>query len=78
MRTLLTPSEFRTGFHTNPLIAVASHKAGSRHKRFNIFGQVKKILLFCDVYVCVFSHIFSLLRSVLLDDHAIYSTVGNV
>ena len=28
--------------------------------------------------MCVFSHIFSWIRSVLLDDHAIYSTVGNL
>ena len=78
MRTLLTPSEFRTGFHTNPLLAVTSQKAGSRHKRVNIIGQVKKSFLLSDVYVCVFSHIFSWIRSVLLDDHAIYSTVGNL
>ena len=63
---------------TNPLLAVTSQKAGSRHKRVNIIGQVKKSFLLSDVYVCVFSHIFSWIRSVLLDDHAIYSTVGNL
>ena len=63
---------------TNPLLAVTSQKAGSRHKRVNIIGQVKKSFLLSDVYVFVFSHIFSWIRSVLLDDHAIYSTVGNL
>ena len=55
---------------TNPLLAVTSQKAGSRHKRVNIIGQVKKSFLLSDVYVCVFSHIFSWIRSVLLDDQA--------
>ena len=44
---------------TNPLLAVTSQKAGSRHKRVNIIGQVKKSFLLSYVYVCVFSHIFS-------------------
>ncbi len=58
LRTLLTPSEFRTGFHTNPLIPVASQLSGSRCERVNNIGQVKKILLFCVVYVC-FSQILN-------------------
>ena len=66
---------------TNPLLAVTSQKAGSRHKRVNIIGQVKKFLFFVT-FMCVFSHILYFFmdsfRSTRWPCHILYSTVGNL
>ena len=58
MRTLLTPSEFRTGFPSNPFTAVASQFLGSRCERVNDIGKVKKFFLFVS-FMCRFSHIYN-------------------
>ena len=58
MRTLLTPSEFRTGFPSNPFTAVASQFLGSRCEGDNDIGQVKKFFLFVS-FMCRFSHIYN-------------------
>ena len=58
MRTLLTPSEFRTGFPSNPFTAVASQFLGSRCEEANDIGQGKKSFLFVS-FMCRFSHIYN-------------------
>jgi hypothetical protein len=58
LRTLLTPSEFRTGFPSNPFTAVASQFLGSRCERVNDIGKVKKFFLFVS-FMCRFSHIYN-------------------
>ena len=58
LRTLLTPSEFRTGFPSNPFTAVASQFLGSRCEEANDIGQGKKSFLFVS-FMCRFSHIYN-------------------
>jgi hypothetical protein len=75
LRTLLTPSEFRTGFHTNPFTAVASQFLGSRCERVNDIGKVKKFFLFVS-FMCRFSHIYNV--SVVLTCVFVISYIYNV
>jgi hypothetical protein len=58
LRTLLTPSEFRTGFPSNPFTAVASQFLGSRCEEAKDIGQGKKSFLFVS-FMCRFSHIYN-------------------